>query len=89
MLAVGMLHYCYDNNINVPEDFSISGFGNTEISELFKPSITSVRLPYYDIGAIAVRMLVKILREDEEFLKSINLKHEIMVRDTIKKINKN
>lgn len=85
-LAVGLMHYCYDNNINIPEDFSISGFGNSDISELIKPSLTTVRLPYYDIGAIAVRVLVKILRDKEEFNESINLNHEIMKRETIKKI---
>lgn len=85
-LAIGMLHYFYDNNIKVPEEFSVSGFGNTEISSIYKPSLTTVRLPYYDIGAIAVRILVKILREDEEFTKSINLKHEVMKRETIKKL---
>lgn len=88
ILALGMLHYCYDNDIKIPKEFSISGFDNAEFTELYKPSITTVRLPYYDIGAIAVRMLVKILREEEEFTKSINLKHEIMIRETVKE-NKN
>lgn len=87
-LAIGMLHYFYDNEISIPKEFSVTGFGNTEISEQFKPSLSTVSMPYYDIGAIAVRMLVKILRESEDFDKSINLKHGIVARETVRNLKK-
>lgn len=86
LLAVGILHYCYDNGISVPDDLSISGFGNALYSSLVRPSITTVRLPNYDIGAVAVRVLIKVLKEEDDFSQSINLHHEIMLRETIKKL---
>lgn len=85
-IALGILHYCYDHGINIPEEFSISGFGNTEISRLYKPSLTTVRLPYYDIGAVSVRVLIKMIGEEMELKESVNLNHEIMKRETVKKI---
>lgn len=87
-IALGALHYCLDNDINVPEEISISGFGNRDFSSLVRPSLTTVRLPYYDIGAIAVRLLIKVIRKEAEFNQTVNLNYEILVRDTIKKLNK-
>lgn len=87
-IALGALHYCLDNDISVPEEISISGFGNRDFSALVRPSLTTVKLPYYDIGAIAVRLLIKVIRKEAEFNQSVNLSHEILIRDTIKKINK-
>ena len=83
-IALGILHYCYDNDIKVPDEFSVSGFGNTEISNLYRPRLTTVRLPYYDIGAIAVRVLIKMIGEELDFNQYVNLNHEIMKRDTVK-----
>lgn len=85
-LSVGVLHYCYENGIIVPDDFSVTGFGDTEISRLFRPALTTVRLPYYDIGAITVRLVIKIINETENIDKSVNLSHQIVDRQTVKEI---
>lgn len=85
-LATGVLHYCYDHGIDVPKDLSVSGFGNMRYSELVRPSISTVRMTYYDVGAIAVRKLIKELQEEEEFKESVKLKFELMIRETIKSI---
>ena len=85
-LATGVLHYCYDHGIDVPNDVSVSGFGNMKFSSLLRPSLTTVKMTYYDVGAIAVRKLIKELKEEEEFSESISLKFEIMLRETVKSI---
>ncbi|MGF0039254.1 LacI family DNA-binding transcriptional regulator [Peptoniphilaceae bacterium SGI.131] len=85
-LAIGVLHYCFENGIKVPEDLSVSGYGNYAYSSIYKPSLTTVRLPYYDIGAVAVRMLIKVLKDEDKFEKTIHLHHEIMVRETVNKL---
>lgn len=85
-LALGILQYCYENDILVPEEFSVSGFGNTEISKLYRPALTTVKLPYYDIGAIAVRMLIKTLNGEEDLGKTVNLNYEIVKRQTVKNL---
>ncbi len=85
-LALGVLHYCYDNDILVPDELSITGFGNSEISSLYRPALTTVRLPYYDIGAVAVRILIKLIRDEDKFDETVNLNHEVMIRQTVKKL---
>lgn len=86
-LAVGIISYCYDKGISVPEELSVSGFGNTKISELYRPRITTVDEPYYDIGAVAMRWLTKILRGEDTMDETICLGTQIIERDSTKKIN--
>lgn len=86
LLATGILHYCYDHGIKVPDELSVSGFGNDSFSKLLRPSLSTVRLPYYDVGAVAVRVLIKSLREEETISESLKLNFEILIRETIRKI---
>ena len=64
-IAIGLINYCYDNNIKVPEDISIAGFGDTELASIYRPGLTTIREPYYDIGAVAIRRVIKEINEDK------------------------
>lgn len=84
-VAVGFIAYCYDNNIRVPEDISIVGFGNSEISRVYRPKLTTVSIPNYDIGAIGIRALIKRIRGEEDILENDwILDAQLIVRDSTK-----
>ncbi|MDU6792105.1 MAG: LacI family DNA-binding transcriptional regulator [Anaerococcus sp.] len=68
--AVGFISYCLDNNIKIPEDYSVVGFGNFEISRVYRPKLTTVSIPNYDIGAIGIRALIKRIRGEEDILEN-------------------
>ncbi|MSS76847.1 LacI family transcriptional regulator [Anaerococcus sp. WCA-380-WT-2B] len=69
-VAVGFIAYCYDNGIKVPDDFSVVGFGDSEISRVYRPKLTTVSIPNYDIGAICIRALIKRIRGEEDILEN-------------------
>lgn len=85
-IAIGLINYCYDNNIKVPEDISVSGFGDTKLSSVYRPSLTTVREPYYDIGAVAIRRIIKEI--DEGMMEDDNtyLPVYIVERESTKEI---
>ncbi len=85
-LAIGFLNYCYDNNKSVPDDVSVVGFGDIKISSLYRPRLTTIREPYYDYGAVAVRKIIKNLKENETMDKHTSLPSSIIVRETVKDI---
>ncbi|MDY6065275.1 MAG: LacI family DNA-binding transcriptional regulator [Finegoldia sp.] len=85
--AIGFLNYCYDNNLKVPDKISVTGFGDFPMTSIYRPTLTTVQVPYYDIGAISMRSLVKILQEDQKMTDEIVLGSQIMKRDTVKKLN--
>lgn len=58
-IAIGFMNYCVDHGIRVPEDLSVVGFGDNQIASIYRPKLTTVSIPYYDIGAISIRALIK------------------------------
>ncbi|NLY46301.1 MAG: LacI family transcriptional regulator [Tissierella sp.] len=76
-LAIGLMNYLYDNGINVPNDISVSGHGDINVASIYRPTLTTTKEPYYDMGAISIRkMLKKLIGEpinDEEIVLPIRL----------------
>ncbi len=67
-VAIGFIDYCADNDIKVPGDLSVAGFGDSSIASIYRPNLTTVAIPYYDIGAIAIRALIKRIKKEDEIL---------------------
>jgi len=53
ILAIGALHECKQRQIAVPEQLSIIGFDNLEISAYVDPPLTTLNVPAYEMGAEA------------------------------------
>jgi len=85
-IAIGALNYCYDNNIKTPEDISIVGFGDIQIASLIRPKLTTVKEPFYDIGAVAIRKIIKELSKESNEEKHIKLPYQIQKRDSSRKL---
>ena len=82
LLALG----CYDalarRGLRCPEDISVVGFNDIPFIERFNPPMTSVRIPQYEIGAEAARLLLEELREPNRHPRSIVLPLELRVRSS-------
>lgn len=68
-IAIGFINYCVDHGIKVPEDLSVVGFGDNQIASIYRPKLTTVSIPYYDIGAISIRALIKRIKKEGEILE--------------------
>lgn len=62
MKAVGAIKAVNAAGLNVPRDISIAGYDDIPGADAIAPPLTTVRMPYYEIGAKAVEMLMKRLR---------------------------
>lgn len=85
-LAIGFINYCYDKDIRVPSDISVAGFGDSQLSANYRPRLTTVQQPFYDIGAIAMRRLIKVLQEDYKIKETTYLLAQIMERESSARI---
>lgn len=81
-LAIGFINYCYDKAITVPDELTVVGFGDEYLASIYRPTITTVQEPYYDIGAVAMRRLIKALKKEEAIDKTIYLPTQIMQRES-------
>lgn len=56
MVALGALAALRDAGLSVPRDVSLVGFDDVPFAADLSPSLTSVRVPYEDLGRTAVRL---------------------------------
>lgn len=83
-IAMGAINALRDHGKRVPEDVSVIGFSNIDMSEVFYPKITTVAEPMYDMGSIAMRMLIKLVNKKEVEQQHYILDHKIVERNSCK-----
>jgi LacI family transcriptional regulator len=81
-IAVSFMNIARDNGRDVPKDLAIAGFQNTKYSLLSRPNLTSIDIPVYDIGAVSMRLLTKLMNSKEVDNIRIILPHYIVKRDS-------
>lgn len=87
-LAIYTINALLDNGIKVPEQVSVTGFGGNNLSNLYRPKLTTVKIPYYDIGAVAIRRILKeIKKEQDPNEEVIVLPVQILKRDSAIKLD--
>lgn len=79
-IAVSFINVARQNHVKVPEDISVAGFQNTKYSLLSRPRLSCVDVPIYDIGAVSMRVLTKLMNQEEIEDRMIKLDHDIIAR---------
>ena len=69
--GVAVVNAAIDNNINIPDDMEVMAMMDTSYSLICRPSLSTIHLPIYDMGALAVRLLTKILNQEELETKEV------------------
>jgi LacI family transcriptional regulator len=84
--ALGALQLLNENNINVPNDIRLIGFGNEPFTALVSPTISSIDQHSKNIGKIAAETFLKRMKEPEvkQTLNKIILDAELVIRDSSK-----
>ncbi|MBU4047478.1 LacI family transcriptional regulator [bacterium] len=88
LLALGAMQAIQKKNFHIPEDFSVIGFNDIELASFVYPALTTIRQPMLEMGALAVKMLLRIIEEGEFNQRKIVLKPKLIIRESCKKINK-
>ena len=70
-----------DRGFKIPEDVSIIGCDDIEISKLFRPSLSTVRTSYEKQGALAIDQLISMLKDGAKGSKII-LRGSIVSRES-------
>ncbi len=83
-IALGIIHAIQDSGKRVPEDVEVISFGNSKLARMVRPQLTSVALPLYDIGAVSMRLLTKLLNKEEVEDKNVILPYRIEMRNSTK-----
>ncbi|MFC7441250.1 catabolite control protein A [Laceyella putida] len=83
-MAVGAIHAVQDQGRRVPEDVSIIGFENIPLASQVRPLLSTVSVPMYDIGAVAMRLLTKYMNDEHVESGQVYLQYSMELRNSTK-----
>ncbi len=86
LIALGCYDALREAGLSCPDDVSVVGFNDMPFIDKMAPPLTTVRIPHYDIGAEAARVLLSEMDNGEELSdEQIRLPCELIVRGSTAK----
>jgi len=64
VIAMGAFRAIQEAGLRIPEDVAVAGFDDMPFAALTNPSLTTVNVPFDEIGAEAFNMLIKRIKEN-------------------------
>jgi LacI family transcriptional regulator len=80
LMAIGALRAAHESGVRVPDELSIVGFDDIELSAYMSPPLTTVAQPKERIGALAVDMLLERVSGKRRDALKVVLQPELRVR---------
>ena len=81
LMAIGAMKALQKKGFCVPKDISIIGFDNIQATSFVTPALTTVEIPYEEMGRIAISNLNDIINGNE-YRKTVYLHARIKARDS-------
>jgi LacI family gluconate utilization system Gnt-I transcriptional repressor len=82
VIAAGAIQECVRRGIAVPETIAIAGYDDLEIAAELVPALTTVRMPRYEIGQVAARLMDACLDGRQPAERVHDLGYTLIERDS-------
>lgn len=82
VLMLGGLFECQRRAVKVPRQLRMIGFGDLDFAAWTRPSMTTIRPPRHEIGAIVARLLLQRFRDADTAATTIDVGFELVVRES-------
>jgi LacI family transcriptional regulator len=82
LMALGAINAIQDAGLKVPEDMAVVGYDNRDFTRIFRPRITTVSMPTYEMGRKAAELLVKHVATGHAEMDEIKIPGQLFVRET-------
>lgn len=82
VFACAILRAAHLNGYRVPEDFSVVGFDNIDITSTSVPSITTISQPKLQLGFTSSELLIEQIQNPSTPVKRVILETELIVRES-------
>ncbi len=81
-MALGALHHLTRQGVRVPQEISVVGFDDLKHASFVTPSLTTVHLPLYEVGALACERLVERVHGNVDRIAETLPTHLVMREST-------
>ena len=80
--AHAVMHAAEDLKVSVPDQLRVIGFNDSQISRLVRPRLSTVSLPMAEMGALAVRTLVRRIEHPNAEPHCAKLQTKLLIRES-------
>lgn len=81
-MAFGAINAIEQKGFIVPHDISVIGFDNINFSSIFKPALTTISQPAFEIGTKAMELLIGLMTKQEMEKTQHILENQLVLRDS-------
>jgi DNA-binding LacI/PurR family transcriptional regulator len=85
ILALGLVAECRARALRIPEDVSVVGCGDTDMGHYVDPPLTTIRMPFVELGEAAATQLLAILAGGRPKNTLVTLAHEFVGRESVRR----
>lgn len=82
VLAMGALTAIREKGLRVPEDISLAGFDDIDFAAYCEPPLTTVKVPAFEMGQLAVRVLLEMAQNSSDYVCQYCLDTQLIIRDS-------
>ena len=82
LMAFGAMEAAQERGLVVGRDIAVIGFDDVPLAAYFRPTLTTIRQPIYDIGKKLSQILIEIIKGEEPVERQIILRPELVVRES-------
>lgn len=84
MLALGIMHYCYEKHISIPHDIEILSIGNglTHIDDFLNPSLSVIQIPMETMAIECIKVLIQLFEKSIVIKKTVS--PQTILRESLK-----
>lgn len=80
VLAMGALAAARERGVKVPEEVSVAGFDDIDFAAYCVPALTTIRVPAYEMGQLAVKVLLELIEGDPGQVRQYCLDTDLIIR---------
>jgi LacI family purine nucleotide synthesis repressor len=84
-MALGLMSRLQQRGIKIPDEMSVIGYDNIEISEYFSPPLTTIHQPKRRVGKNAFEILLQRIKNKEHERRVFEMHPEIVERCSVKR----
>lgn len=82
LMTIGAMNAISDRGLRIPEDVALVSFDDLPWSSLYRPALTAVVQPTYELGHAAAELLLKRIDDNGRLPREIELATTLVVRES-------
>jgi LacI family transcriptional regulator len=82
LLALGCFDALEAHGLSCPDDVSVVGYNDMPFVDRFRPALTTVRVPHYELGATAAELMLEQLQGTDVPPRQLLLPAQLMIRSS-------